>query len=68
MRGKTIQLSHTETHTHTYTHTHKMTMIIELINEYIKIIIITALNIFKKIEKRLHMVSRDMENTKKDPS
>ena len=42
-----------------------MTMIIELINEYIKIIIITALNIFKKIEKRLHMVSRDMENTKK---
>lgn len=45
--------------------TQKMTMITELVSGHMKTMIITILSIFKKVETRLSMVHRDVENIKK---
>lgn len=44
--------------------TRQMTILKELLNEYIKMIIITILHIFKKVQTRWNIASRDMENIK----
>ena len=46
----------------------EITQVIELVHKNILPTIITVFDTFKKLEKRLNILNRDMEDIKKDPN